>query len=208
MKKTIQTTVLAVLFAAASSHAGFGIGADVVSRYVWRGTDFGNSAAIQPALSFKAGNFEIGAWASYALADEGADENDLYISWSLGSLGLTLTDYYFPQTRDFFNYRDRDSVHFIETAVSWDLGRWSLLCGYFFSGDPDRSLYAEAAYEVLSGDASSAVLTAGAGNGLYMTGDDFSVVQIGLTVTKGSLSASYLLNPDVGISSLVFGFGF
>ena len=26
------------------------IGADVVSRYVWRGTDYGNAAAVQPGI--------------------------------------------------------------------------------------------------------------------------------------------------------------
>ena len=38
------------------------LGADIMSRYVWRGTDFGNTAAIQPSLSFSSGGFTVGAW--------------------------------------------------------------------------------------------------------------------------------------------------
>ena len=41
-----------------SSAAGqVSLGADVVSRYVWRGVDFGESMSVQPSLSFSAGGF-------------------------------------------------------------------------------------------------------------------------------------------------------
>lgn len=65
-------------------HAGFDLGADVVSRYIWRGTDFGNSASVQPYVSFSAGPVEVGAWSSWAVTAPGANENDLYVSASFG----------------------------------------------------------------------------------------------------------------------------
>ena len=56
MKKTAKLISLAVaLFAGLGGTAqaeGFKIGADVVSSYVWRGGEFGDSPAIQPALSY------------------------------------------------------------------------------------------------------------------------------------------------------------
>lgn len=71
MKKAVKLVSLAVaLFAGlgnTAQAAGFKIGADVVSSYVFRGTEFGNSVAIQPALSYTCPTTGIivGAWGSY-----------------------------------------------------------------------------------------------------------------------------------------------
>jgi hypothetical protein len=64
--KIFLTLTIMMLFAL-SAYSQVSFGADVVSRYVWRGTDFGNSASVQPTLGFSFGNFEIGALGSYAL---------------------------------------------------------------------------------------------------------------------------------------------
>jgi hypothetical protein len=200
--------LIALMLVSSSAYAGFGISADLVSRYVWRGTDFGNSASIQPNLSFTTGGLEIGAWASYALTSSAADENDLYITYSIGDLGLTLTDYYFPQSGDVFNYKDEDSIHFLEASASYSLDKLSLMAGYFFSGDPDNSLYVEASYEIVSGDDLSASLIVGAGDGMYVAEDDFNVVNVGLTMTKGAMFASYIVNPDLKTNYLVLGYSF
>ena len=37
-----------------------------MSRYIWRGTDYGHSPSIQPTLSLTAGGFEIGGWGAIA----------------------------------------------------------------------------------------------------------------------------------------------
>ena len=37
-------------------------GADVVSSYVWRGTQFGEGPHIQPYISAGKGGFEVGLW--------------------------------------------------------------------------------------------------------------------------------------------------
>ena len=41
------------------------LGADVVSSYVWRGTQFGSGAHIQPWVSLSTGDLEVGAWGSF-----------------------------------------------------------------------------------------------------------------------------------------------
>ena len=67
--------------AAVPADAGVGFGADVVNRYVWRGTDFGNAVSVQPGMSISSGNIEVGAWSSWAITGAGANENDLYVSF-------------------------------------------------------------------------------------------------------------------------------
>ena len=86
----------ALTLSAIPADAGVGFGADVVNRYVWRGTDFGNAVTVQPGMSISHGNIEVGAWSSWAISGGGANENDLYASFSSGPIGITLTDYYFP----------------------------------------------------------------------------------------------------------------
>lgn len=74
----------------------FSLGADVVSRYVWRGTDFGESISIQPALTYTHGGFSIGSWASYAAdpSSAGVNEHDLWLSFAAGPISVGVTDYY------------------------------------------------------------------------------------------------------------------
>ena len=44
------------------------IGADVVSRYVWRGRDYGNAAAVQPGIETTLGPVTFGAWGSWSIS--------------------------------------------------------------------------------------------------------------------------------------------
>ena len=61
------------------------LGADVVSSYVWRGTQFGSGAHIQPWVSLSTGDLEVGAWGSFpTTANGGGNELDLYASYSFG----------------------------------------------------------------------------------------------------------------------------
>lgn len=78
------------------------IGADLMSRYVWRGMDYGKSASIQPTLSFGLGNFEIGYWGAIALTSDYM-ESDLYLKYSLKGFSVMLTDYYIPNLATDFN---------------------------------------------------------------------------------------------------------
>ena len=58
---------LAAAGLAAPAQAEIGIGADVVSRYVWRGADVGDAVSVQPAIAYSGEAFEIGAWSSWAI---------------------------------------------------------------------------------------------------------------------------------------------
>jgi len=214
MKKIMMifTVICISLLMFSSVYGKVGIGADVYSRYVWRGTDFGNSASVQPSMSFSAGGLEVGAWASYPITSDatslGANENDLYVSYAIGDLGITLTDYYFPEGGEVFNYSSDDGFHFLEGSVSYGIGSVSLLAGYFFSGDSDNSTYFELGYGVYEDDDKGVSLTVGAGDGMYVIEEDFNIVNVGLTVSAGSMSASYIINPDSETNFLFVGYSF
>lgn len=193
--------------------AQFSLGADVVSRYIWRGTDFGNSASIQPYFSYGIRNLEIGAWSSWAITSPQANENDLYLTYALGSAGITLTDYYFPVAAgqsDFFNYDSDAGNHILEASGTWGIGDLSLLAAYNFSGDPDHSAYVEGSYQFYSKDDIEAAVTIGAGDQVYVTDPDggWNVVNLALNLTKDQYSVSYILNPDADISWMVLGVSF
>ena len=60
---------------------------------------------MQPGLTYSTDSFEIGAWSSWAIDGGGANENDIYASFSVGPVGITVTDYFSPAAApaDFFS---------------------------------------------------------------------------------------------------------
>jgi hypothetical protein len=178
------------------------IGADVVSRYVWRGSDYGNAAAVQPSIETTIGPVALGAWGSWSIspgpADASGNECDLYASTTVGPVGLTLTDYFFP------TYAGTDSllnldIHVFELSADADVGPVSILAAANVSGDDDNSTYLELSYGAFS---------LGLGNGAYSTDGEFAPVSIGISASRDNFSASYIINPDQETSFLVFGVNF
>jgi hypothetical protein len=202
------------------ANAQVDLGADLVSRYVWRGTDFGNSASVQPYLSVGFAGLEAGAWASYPITAAGANENDLYLSYAVGPVGITLTDYYFPGDTSivkFGNYSDEGN-HILEGSLSFEMSGFSALAAVNLYGDyyeddngklkQRNSFYLEAGYEVFNKDDISVTAFAGVGNEVYVTNEDGDpgLVNLGVTASKGNLSASYIINTEADVSFLVFGY--
>ena len=180
------------------------IGADVVSRYVWRGSDYGNAASVQPGIETAVGPVTVGAWGSFPITDPigtsatAGNECDLYASTTVGPVGLTLTDYFFPA------YAGTDSllnvdIHVFELSAGADVGPVSVLAAANVSGDDDNSTYLELTYGAFS---------LGLGNGAYSTDGEFAPVSIGVSASRDNFSASYIINPDQETSFLVFGVNF
>lgn len=211
---------------AAAQH--FSIGADFVSRYVWRGTDYGEAASIQPVLSFSGGGFEVGTWASYAIDPEaaGVNEHDLWMGYTVetggaGSVSFGVTDYYFPSPdgAGFFDFDgDGDGAHWVEPFASYTAPGSvpvTLYGAVFAHNDPDNSVYLEAAAPIRV-DGVVLGLTAGVVAGkseLYGT-DGAAIVNLGISASKEiplteqfslPISVTYILNPDAERSFLVFG---
>lgn len=197
----------------AKSQVEVSVGADLMSRYVWRGTDFGGSPSIQPYLEMSAGDFVLGAWGAYTTNLPGAQEADLYAGYSFGEVfGLTVTDYYFPMDDMSDEYFDFDNNHSLEVSGTLTLDKFSLLAGKFFAGADDKSLYFEAGYDF--GLVSAFV---GAGDEVYTTDGDFGIVNVGVGASKDikitdyfslPLSGSVILNPESESLFMVVGVSF
>jgi hypothetical protein len=108
--------------------ADFQIGADFVSRYIWRGINLGGAGpSIQPTLKLNVGNsnhiFSIGAWGAYTFSATANQEVDLIVSYTFkGIVTLMVTDYFFPELntgkRDqYFCYTKDSTGHVFEGAI-------------------------------------------------------------------------------------------
>lgn len=175
------------------------MGVDVYNRYVWRGTDFGNAASVQPSLEYTLGSVTVGAWGAWSVnGSPGGNENDLYLSTTAGPISVTLTDYFFPAyagSDDIFNMDN----HILEMSAGLELGPVATTLAYNLSGDVDHSTYVELGY---------GPVTLGMGNGLYTveSNPDFGIVSLGVTASRDLLNVSYIVNPEQETSFLVFGF--
>ncbi len=200
--KTIKLAILAIacVFTLGTTYAqeesSFSVGADVVSSYVWRGTQFGSGPAVQPGVSFATGGLEIGAWGSNCFSTAEGFEADLYAGYSFDfGLSIGVTDYYFGG-----DWTDAD-IHSFEPSISYSVGDFSIL-GAYMTGDGIDDTYIEASYAF--GDVS---IFAGAGDGQYTKDGDFMVANIGLTYSKEiaitdkftlPMFGSVVLNPSTG----------
>ena len=190
-------------------------GADVASSYVWRGTQFGNGPHVQPWMSLGYGNLELGAWGSVPLTagDTGA-ELDLYVSYDLGPLALTVTNYTFPVAGG--AYAEGEGLFegdYLEVSGSGSVGPIDLTVGYFTELE---ALYIEAGFSVgvvdvalgYGSDDEEAAWYANGGSGLVNVSlgvskdikitDDYSLPVFG----------SLIYNPDAETAFLVFGMSF
>jgi len=184
MKRIIL--VFAIVLAASVAKAQFSVGSDLVSRYVWRGSDYGNSAALQPTVEYEAGDFTIGAWGSFALSGTDAfNEADLYASYGFDfGLSLGVTDYYYPGTK-WGEFEDEVSSHALELNLGYELNDLSLAGNYMLNnsvngaGAEDGVVYFEAGYSFDNVD-----VFVGAGDGWVSNSGDFEVVNVGLSTSK------------------------
>lgn len=217
------------IFSVVPAQAQVSVGADFVSRYVWRGFDFGESFSIQPAITFASSSgFEVGAWGSYAAAPDGAGANelDLWLGYSGEKFSIGLTDYYFPSPggNAFFDLDEDDSdggAHFFEPYASYTFGPVTLYGAVVLNNlaDDDSAVYLEASIPI---NTSAENVELGLVSGFVMGESQFygtnatTLVNLGLTasseVSLGSVSlpvfVGYVLNATPGAerTHLVFGF--
>lgn len=195
------------------------IGADIVSRYVWRGIDYGASPSIQPYIEAGIGDFAIGAWGAYTTNLPGVQEMDLYFNYTILELvTVGAIDYFFPDEvfgYDYYEFRQDSSAHVIE-AIATFTGLENLplsaTLGLNVYNDSNHSIYFELGYSFSILD-----VFLGAGNGIYTTDTDFGLVNVGISASKEiaitdkyglPISASLITNPNAKQVHLVFGVSF
>jgi hypothetical protein len=132
-------------------------GADIVSKYVWRGVDQGAGASIQPAWGLSYKGFSLGAWGSVSVANPGPYEFDLSLGYAIGGFSIGVTDYYWNGAGNSFFAYHADN-HLIEGNLAFSFGEkfpLTLSWNTFFAGNMDKdadgkqqySTYIEAAYD-------------------------------------------------------------
>lgn len=200
----------------------FSFGADIVSRYIFRGLDYGDSPAIQPGFSFYNNGFTIGAWGSYALiATSTGIEADIYASYEFDfGFSAGITDYYFPGEQlklrhDFViapkrsgTYFDYANTHYEELNISQSINNFTISGNWGFH-NMSNAVYFETGY-----DFKWLKFFLGAGNKIYTSNGNFNVVDIGITASKVititekyafGISSSVILNPEAEQIHIVFG---
>jgi hypothetical protein len=238
MKKLIYAIVLVVTFVGSTVKAQnqdsvkstINMGVDLMSRYIWRGLDFGASPSIQPYIEYanKCG-FTVGYWG--AMSTRGNySEVDLYAKYTIKGFSIIGTDYFFPSdgvpespSLKYFNYKKSTTGHLLEGSLQYKGGPISLLVGTtFYGADLDSkgaqrySTYAEVGYSFnCCGTKFDSFIGMTPTQGLY--GNSAGVVNLGLTTYKAvkisdkfdlPVKASLITNPQNGNIFLVLGFSF
>ncbi len=212
--------------AMAQGGAKFELGADLYSRYVWRGTDFGNSPAIQPWATFSVSGFSIGTWGSYATNSKAMQEADLFVSYDIKDVvTLAVTDYFFPNgssaNNNYFDYNEDSTGHVFEgTATFNGLSTLPLTLSVsynFYGADPDNSLYMELGYGNTFRDVEYNIFVGGATGAYYLYGkndNNFGIVNVGIGLSKAirisetwslPVNTSLITNPTAESIFIVFG---
>jgi hypothetical protein len=228
MKKALLVLFI-IMFSCIYSFAQLKFGADVYSRYNWRGLDFGNSPAIQPSITYSVGGLSLGAWGSYSYPTDSTTyaENDLWISYSLetetaGTFSVLCTDYYIPSYGIPFGYfkpkNGDDAAHTIEGGLSYngpEVFPITLSLYTNLSNDSDNSSYIQVGYPFSVDDAT---ITLAAGfvptQSAYYGTEKASLINLSITAAKPiqitdkfeiPINVSYIANPALDVTYLVFG---
>lgn len=99
MRKTMMAAVavaIAGMACAEKVQAGekveASVGADLVSRYVWRGQDLGG-VSVQPTIELGWNGLSLSAWGSVGFTREDTEEIDLTLGYERGGFSVSVTDY-------------------------------------------------------------------------------------------------------------------
>src|SRR5574344_1482178 len=124
LKKSLKAVLAGALILSSTSafaQSSFGVGADVVSSYVWRGFKQTNTAPnVQPYTTFTTGGLTIGAWGSADFTGV-LHEFDLYATYAISEkLSVTLTDYNwtFSPGKSYFDY-GKSTDHIFEATLAF-----------------------------------------------------------------------------------------
>jgi len=198
--------------------------ADLVSRYIWRGMEFGeNTPHFQPYLGIgynlsNSVNFTLGAWGSYGFTGN-YNESDLsatvtFATDKSGTFTFGLSDYYYPYLGlDYSNYKkEGDGAHTVELAFNY-YGNASFPIHILLSNNilntpkDEKSFYAELGYSFVINDVSLNIFAGGA-NGIsswhLIPETGFKVINVGINAAKSlklneslsiPVSVSWIMNP-------------
>ena len=141
-------------------------GVDLMSRYIWRGMDYGNSPAIQPNVGFSVNGFKIGVWGSYGIAEYKEKVNDsttvemghyaefdLFAAYTWKWFTIGVTDYFIPNglqpnsSNKYYNYKNSTTGHALEASLFYNgtekLPLQICVCTLFYGADKGKDALGE-----------------------------------------------------------------
>ena len=205
-------TVVALLSTNISYSQDFG--ADLVSSYVWRGTQFGSGSHIQPYMDLGSGNLTGGVWGSFPTsAKGGGNELDLWVGYDFGPLALTITNYTFPGEGGLYSKGEGlFNGDYTELSASTSIGTVDLSAGYFTEVE---ALYVElgtsiGAIDIALGygdDSADAFYADGESGLINMSFSGSKDIQITDSYSL-PVFGSFIVNPKAETAFLVFGISF
>jgi hypothetical protein len=203
MKKIFTILAVAVLSlnaltpAKAQDKVEASIGADFVSRYIWRGQVLGD-VSFQPTLGLGWKGLSLSAWGSVGISNPAdTKEFDLTLSYTIGGFNIGVTDYWFDTGLDplkrYFMYRSDCTNHVFEANIGYDFGFAAIQWYTNFAGNDGVnpagkrafSSYLElsAPFTLGGADWSAAVGVVPFATDFYGT-EKFALVNLSLTASK------------------------
>lgn len=203
MKKIFTILAIAVLSlnaltpAKAQDKVEASVGADFVSRYIWRGQDLGG-VSFQPTLGLDWMGLSLSAWGSVGISNPAdTKEFDLTLSYTIGGFNIGVTDYWFDAGLDplnrYFMYRSDCTNHVFEANIGYDFGFAAIQWYTNFAGNDGVnpagkrafSSYLElsAPFTLGGADWSAAIGMVPFATDFYGT-EKFAVVNVSLTASK------------------------
>ena len=208
--KVLAICAIAML-SVASAKAQFATGADVVSSYIWRGIPqdgtLSGTPNIQPSLSYTAGAFSVGSWASGSFIGV-TKEVDLYATYTINpAIAITVTDYNynFGTQAKYFDYTSATG-HIAEATVAYTGAAFYGSINTMLAGADKKasdatknaySTYAEVGYQI-NPTAKAFIGCSLMESATYAT-KGFGVTNLGIKVSKSIVITDKFSLPVYGI---------
>ena len=185
--------VNALIFSAYSQtdnlKADLSASADIVSRYIWRGSELSGSPCVQPFVTLEYGKIFGGFWGSAPMAGE--IEADFLLGYSSDYFGLSVVDYFVTGDRDgshkYFEWNKDKTFHDLSFEATFPgtekIPFRALVAFNFYGADTLNSRYYEAAWMFGKDDFTGEIFIGGTdAAGWY--GNYEGVVNTGISFTK------------------------
>lgn len=181
-------------------------GADLVSRYVWRGLDVNQAPNLQPSITLSAYGLSAGFWGSYSLDNYSnstySQEIDTWLSYKYQfedgpAISAILTDYYYPSAgikwTNFNNFDDPTGpgAHTLETGLIFSsCDKFPIVLSAYMNvyNDAGNNIYFQIDYSLQAADTPlNFFIGAAAGSnenpGYYGT-ENFNIVNLGVKASR------------------------
>ena len=226
MASMVMAVALSVC-ACAQDSLSVSLGADLVSRYVWRGMDQGSGVSLQPSLGLSYKGVSLSAWGNASISELDVEEFDITLGYEIGGLSVGVTDYFWMGTEA--DYGRYTSDHFFELNLGYTVSEkvpltlsWNTMftagksAEYDEDGDRMYSSYFNVGYDF---DVHGVSLAPAIGFNPWKSqyADKFAVMDISLTASKSiefnerfslPVFSQVVVSPANDKVYLIFGFSF